>query len=268
MVISRPNKVVEAAGSVNPDTRTSSTEPFSNPPVEAKWPSLSSEAGAAFLHKHLNTLPIIGHCTDLEAWASLSMASWGRFSERALAAATAVLLQATLYLALSPRHPSLPGVANEPRLIAMILAATRVKRPPPPRVRASTKLLSIPVTEHPLVGPITPTEPQRQAARSPIDWEANLQREVHARESRADAPAKLRFGFPQMPASQGPHSPFGWNESHLNRVQRLAHGIIDIGENCHILLWFPIPQCDSDSDDGLFEHMHDPKQPEGPNTLP
>lgn len=200
------------------------------------------------------------------------MMSWGRLSQRALAAAIALMLQATLYLALSPRHPSLPRLGNEPGLIALILAATRAKRPPPPRIHASTSLIPIPVPDHPdhpLVGPITPPEPQRHAGRSPIDWEANLQHEVHAQASRADAPARLRFGFPQMPASPGPHSPFGWNENHLNRVQRLAHGIINIGENCFIVLWFPIPQCDSGSgDDDLFEHMHDPKAPDGPNTLP
>ena len=198
------------------------------------------------------------------------MTSWNRFSERALAAATALLLQATLYLALSPRHPALPRLAKEPKLIAMLVAATRAKRPQPPRLHASAHLIPIPVAENSLAAPpITPAGPQRQPAKSPIDWEANLQREVHAQDSRADAPAKLRFGFPQMPASQGPHSTFGWNQSHLNRVQRLAHGIIDIGENCFIILWLPIPQCGSDSgDDDLFEHMHDPKQPEGPNTLP
>ena len=200
------------------------------------------------------------------------MMSWGRLSQRALAAAIALMLQATLYLTLSPRHPSLPRLANEPGLIALILAATRAKRPPPPRIHASRFLIPIPVTEHPersVAGPFSPAEQQRHPARSPIDWEANLQHEVHAQASRADAPAKLRFGFPQMPASPGPHSPFGWNENHLNRVQRLAHGIINIGENCFIVLWFPIPQCDSDSgDDDLFEHMHDPKPPDGPNTLP
>lgn len=196
------------------------------------------------------------------------MASWGRFSERAIAAATALLLQAAVYLALSPRHPSLPRLANEPKLIAMILAATRPKRQAPPRVRASQHLIPIPVAEHPLVGPITSTEPQRHPSRSLVDWEAALQREVRTQESRAHAPAKLRFGFPEMPAAQGPSSPFGWNANRLNRVQRLAHGIIDLGENCFIVLWFPIPQCDSDSDDDLFGHMHDPKPPDGPNTLP
>ena len=72
-----------------------------------------------------------------------------------------------------------------------------------------------------------------------------------------------------MPAAEGPHSAFGWREESLNRVQRLAHGIIDLGDDCFIVLWFPIPQCHSDSGNGdLFEHMHDPKSPEGPNTLP
>lgn len=197
------------------------------------------------------------------------MTSWGRLSERALAAAVALLLQTALYLALSQRHASLPGVATGPRLIAMILAATRPKRPAPPRVRASEHLMPIPVPERPFVAPITPAEPQRHPSPSAPDWEAALQREVRTQEARARAPPKLlRFGFPPMPAAQGPHSGFGWNENRLNRVQRLAHGIIDLGENCFIVLWFPIPQCDSDSDGDLFEHMHDPKPLPGPNTLP
>lgn len=198
------------------------------------------------------------------------MTSWGRLSQRAVAAATALLLQAALYLALSPRNPSLPRLGNEPRLIAMILAATRAKRRAPPRVHAREHLMPIAVVaQHPLVGPLTAAEPQQHSSRSAIDWEAALQREVRTQETRAHAPAKLRFGFPEMPAVQGPHSPFSWNENRLNRVQRLVHGIIDLGDNCFIVLWLPIPQCHSDSgDDDLFAHMHDPKPPEGPNTLP
>lgn len=197
------------------------------------------------------------------------MTRWRCRSERAAAAATALLLQATLYLALSPRHPSLPRLASEPRLIAMILASTRPKRQAPLRVHASARLIPIPVAEHPLGGPNIPGEPRRHSSPDAIDWVAALQSEVRTQESRARAPAKLRFGFPLMPATHGPSSPFGWSENHLNRVQRLAHGIIDLGDNCVIILWLPIPQCHSDSGDGdLFGHMHATKPPDGPNALP
>lgn len=86
---------------------------------------------------------------------------------------------------------------------------------------------------------------------------------------RAHAPSKLRFGFPQMPAKEWSPPAFGWDQKRLNRVQRLAHGIIDLGDNCFIRLWPPIPECHADPGDGdLFKHMHDPRPPDGPDTLP
>lgn len=36
----------------------------------------------------------------------------------------------------------------------------------------------------------------------------------------------------------------------MNRVQRLARGIIDLGHDCFIVLWFPIPQCHSEPPNG------------------
>lgn len=197
------------------------------------------------------------------------MVSRHPLSERAAAAAAALLLQAALYLALSQRHPSLPRLENGSRLIAMILTAARAKRPAPPPIRASGRLVPVPVGEYVVVPRVTPAEPQRQASQSAFGWTGAIGEEVRKQETRTHAPAKLRFGFPQMPAEEGLPPAFGWDENRLNRVQRLAHGIIDLGDNCFISLWPPIAQCHSDSGNGdLFKHMHDPRPPDGPNTLP
>jgi hypothetical protein len=60
----------------------------------------------------------------------------------------------------------------------------------------------------------------------------------------------------------------GWDEVHIDRAQRLAHGIIDLGHGCAIVLWFPIPQCHAESASGdLFDHMRD-RPDEGPGALP
>jgi hypothetical protein len=197
------------------------------------------------------------------------MVSWRRHPERIAAAATALLLQVAIYIALSERQASVPGITSGPKLVARILAATRPKREAPPHLHASEYLMPIPVTEHPIVRPITPSAPQTHASRPLIDWQAAIQHEVGAELSRIHAPPKIRFGFPRMPAREAPAPTFGWDEKRIDRVQRLAHGIIDLGDNCFIPLWPPIPQCDSGPANGdLFKHMHDPRPPEGPNTLP
>jgi hypothetical protein len=51
------------------------------------------------------------------------MITWRRRSERAIAAAAAVLLQAAVYLTLSQRHPSVQIATRAPTIFATILAA-------------------------------------------------------------------------------------------------------------------------------------------------
>ena len=107
-----------------------------------------------------------------------------------------------------------------------------------------------PVIEPPAVQPITSAERERQPSRSSVDWNAAIQREVGTELARADAPARMRFDFPLMPppAKAGP-APLPWNERHIHRVQRLVHGIIDLGP-CTITLTFPIPVCHFGKDSG------------------
>lgn len=189
--------------------------------------------------------------------------------ERSAAAATAVLLQAALYLSLSPRHFSFQRVASVPTLMAMILTVARPKHEAPPSRRVSRRRTAKPLNERPMVRPITPLEPQRRSLPSAIDWQAAIQGEVGKELSRADARPKVRFGFPEMPAHGEPPPGIEWNENETNRVQRLVHGIFDLNDHCFIRIWPPIPWCDSSAPNGdLFKHMHDPKPPPGPNTLP
>lgn len=197
------------------------------------------------------------------------MIFWRRHSERAIAAAAALLLQAAVYLALSERHPSIPGTRSSPTIIAMILAATRPKREVPPARRPSERRKPRLLAEHPIARPITPLKPQMHASRSTVDWQGAIQGEVRTEVSRADAPPKVRFGFPALPAEKAPPEEWdGWDEVRIQRVQRLAHGIIDLGHGCFILLWPPIPQCYSEPPNGdLFKHMHD-RRNESPGALP
>ncbi|MHB8812639.1 MAG: hypothetical protein ACYDAE_05185 [Steroidobacteraceae bacterium] len=192
--------------------------------------------------------------------------SWRRHPERIAAAAAALLLQAAVYLALNPRGSSPTGATNGPTLAAMILAAARPKREAPPPLHPTEHLTAIPVARS-LMQPIAPSEPHTPVSR--IDWDSGIQREVRAELSHKHAPRRLRFGFPQMPTEEGPPPEFGWNDNRLNRIQRLAHGIIDLSDNCFIRLWPPIPWCHFEPANGdLFKHMHDPRPPERPNTLP
>jgi hypothetical protein len=72
-----------------------------------------------------------------------------------------------------------------------------------------------------------------------------------------------------MPARSGAPPEIEWNEVEINRVQRLVHGIFDLNDHCFIRIWPPIPACDFSSANGdLFKHMHDPRPPPGPNSLP
>jgi hypothetical protein len=198
------------------------------------------------------------------------MIRWHRHSERFAAGATALLLQATLFWALSERQPSPSSGARGPSLTARILTATRPNRElPPPRLHAAPRMLN-PVIELPAVPSITSAEPRRQVPRPSVDWNAAIQREVGAELSKADVPPGVRFGFPKMPAAKDPPPAFAWDERHINRVQRLEHGIIDLGP-CTITLSFPIPVCHfgKDSGDGdLLGPMRDPRPGEpGPLLL-
>ncbi|MGH8319805.1 MAG: hypothetical protein ACREUL_17850 [Steroidobacteraceae bacterium] len=73
-----------------------------------------------------------------------------------------------------------------------------------------------------------------------------------------------------MPAKQGAPPAFEWDDVHIDRVQRLVHGVIDLGDRCVITLTLPIPFCHFgkiSADGDLFEHMHDPRAA-APDFLP
>jgi hypothetical protein len=198
------------------------------------------------------------------------MISWGRHSERAIAATAAVLLQASLYLALSHRHPFVRSATSVPPIFAMILSAARPRREVP-RVRQSSehRKRSL-MPEHAVAPPITPAEPPKHASRSAFDWEGAIEGEVGKQLTRPVAPPKIRFGFPKIPVEEEavPHWD-GWNEERIDRVQRLAHGIIDLGHGCYMLLYLPIPQCHSEAAKGdLFNDPHNHHPDEIPDSAP
>ena len=61
----------------------------------------------------------------------------------------------------------------------------------------------------------------------------------------------------------------GWDEARIDRIQRLAHGLIDLGHGCYMLLFLPIPQCPSDPPNGdLFRDLHGHHPGEVPGSLP
>jgi hypothetical protein len=193
------------------------------------------------------------------------MISWGRHSERITAAATALVLQAGLYLALSPRLLFVPRASSAPTLVAMIMTATRPTRAPPPPLSPINPRAQSLAIEPPVVQPITPPMSQARASRSAIDWQAAIQREVGAELSRANARPGVRFGFPQMPAETDAPPAFGWDEAHIDRVQRLEHGVIDLGP-CVITLAFPIPICHFGSGGGngdLLKRIEPRSEPPG-----
>jgi hypothetical protein len=192
------------------------------------------------------------------------MISWRRRSERFAAGAIALLLQATLYWALSERQPSPSSDAGAPSFTARILTATRPNRElPPPRLPAEPRMQN-PLIEPPVMQPITSAGPQQNGSRAAVDWNVAIQREVGSELARHAAPPGMRFGFPQMPATKDPPPAFGWDERHINRAERLEHGIIDLGP-CTITLSFPIPICHfgKDSGDGdLLGPMRGPRTDE------
>lgn len=196
------------------------------------------------------------------------MITWDRHSERAIAAATAVLLQVAVYLALTERHAAVPHPASAPTIIAMILAAVRPKREPPPaRQPLEVEKLRLTVT-HPPIRDI-PSNLEMHALRSPFDWQGAIRGEVRQESAHAAAPPRMRFELPKMPVQESqPREWEGWDDTRINRVQRLAHGIIDLGHGCYMLLFPPIPQCHSEPADGhLFDHLRD-RRDELPGALP
>jgi hypothetical protein len=193
--------------------------------------------------------------------------TWRRHSERAIAAAAAVLLQAAVYLALGHRHPSVRGPTSPPTIFAMILAAASPKREAQPVRHLSKHRNRRLVVEHSVAQPVNPSESPKHASQSAFDWEGAIQGEVGEKLTRPVRPPGMRFGFPSMPVEKAlPHWD-GWDEVRINRIQRLAHGVIDIG-HCFILLWPPIPQCPPETVNGdLFKNMRQPRD-EPPGSLP
>lgn len=187
-----------------------------------------------------------------------AMIDWRHHPERVTAAATALLLQAALYTVLSPQHPFLPSGTSALPFVTMIMMATRPRRvlqPPPP---AGAPRIRNPVIEPLVAQPIIPSAPQQRASGASVDWQAAMQHEVTTELSHASERPKVTFGFPQAPAKQDPLPAFGWDEAHIDRAQRIEHGIIDLGP-CTITLAFPIPICHfgkGSANGDLFEHMH------------
>lgn len=197
------------------------------------------------------------------------MISWGRHSERTVAATAAVLLQATLYLALSHQHASLRSATSPPTILAMILTAVRPKREVPTVRQSSEHHRRRPVPAHSVAPPAVPSEAPKHSSRSVFDWEGAIPGEVTKQLTRPVAPPKMQFGFPKMPAEETVPHWDGWDQDRIDRVQRLAHGLIDLGHGCVISLWFPIPQCHSEAARGdLFRNLHDHHPDEIPGSLP
>jgi hypothetical protein len=187
------------------------------------------------------------------------MIDWRHHPERVTAAVVALLLQATLLSMLSPRHPFLARGTGAPPLVGTIMTATRprgVLPPPPPPSEPRIQNSAIaPLIERPTI----PSAPQQRASGTSVDWQSAVQHEVTTELSRAGERPKVSFGFPQAPAKQDPRPAFGWDEAHIDRVQRIEHGIIDVGP-CTITLAFPIPICHfgkGSANGDLFEHIHD-----------
>lgn len=197
------------------------------------------------------------------------MVSWGRHSERAIAATAAVLLQATLYVALSHRHPFSRSATSAPTIFAMILTAARPKREPPPLRQSSEHRRRRLVSEHSAAPSIAPSSSQKQSPRSVFDWAGAIPGEVTKQLTHPVAPRRMQFGFPKMPAEETlPHWD-GWDQVRIDRVQRLAHGIIDLGHGCFISLPIPIPQCYAEPANGdLFRNLHAHHPDERPGALP
>jgi hypothetical protein len=187
------------------------------------------------------------------------MIDWRHHPERITAAAAALLLQAALYSVLTRQHPCLPSGTSPPSLTAMIMTATRPKRVLPPPPPPTEPRMQNPLIEPPAVQPIIPTAPQQRDTGSSVDWQAAIQHEVTTELPRPTARPKVSFGFPKAPAKQGPHPAFGWDEAHIDRIQRIEQGVIDVGP-CTITLAFPIPICHfgkGSANGDLFEHMYD-----------
>ena len=187
------------------------------------------------------------------------MIDWLHRLERITAVAVALLLQAALYGVLSTQHPFRSSSTSAPPLIAMIMTTTRPRRVVPPPPLPSEPRIRNPVIEPPIVQPILSPAQQQPAPASSLDWQAAMQHEVTTELGHAAARPKATFGLPQFPAKPAPPPAFGWDEARINRVQRIEHGIIDVGP-CTITLAFPIPICHFGkraANGDLFEHLHD-----------
>jgi hypothetical protein len=111
----------------------------------------------------------------------------------------------------------------------------------------------------PIVQPILSAPRQQRAPATAVDWQTAMQQEVTSRLAHGAERPRVTFDFPQAPAKHDAPPAFGWDEAHINRVQRIEHGIIDVGP-CTITLAFPIPICHfgkGSASGDLFEHMHD-----------
>ena len=186
------------------------------------------------------------------------MIDWLHRPERITAVAAALLLQAALYGVLSTEHVFLSSSTSAPPLITMIMTG-RPRRAVPPPPRPSGPQMRNPVIEPLIVQPVLPSAQQARSPASSVDWQAAMQHEVTTELAHAAARPKATFGLPQVPAKRAPLPAFAWDEAHIDRVQRIEHGIIDVGP-CTITLAFPIPVCHfgkGTANGDLFEHMRD-----------
>lgn len=187
------------------------------------------------------------------------MIEWLHRPERIAAVAAALLLQAALYGVLSTQHAFLSSNTRGPPLITMIMTASQSRHVLPPPPLPSGPRIRNPVIEPPIVQPILPSAQRQRSPAWSVDWQAAMQHEVTTELAHAAARPKATFGFPQVPAKEARPPAFGWDEAHIDRVQRIEHGIIDVGP-CTITLAFPIPVCHfgkGAANGDLFEHLHD-----------
>lgn len=190
------------------------------------------------------------------------MAGWRRHSERVLAAATALALQAALYRVLLPPQPAPVRIRSSPATIAMIL------KPTPPHVPFGAAHGGRPRAPRPrfqsvAVQPITAPRLPKAGLPRAIDWQAAIGPVARAVAARAGEQPTLHFGFPRMRPHTTALPEFGWDKARIDRIRRLENGIIDLGERCVIKLPFPIPICRFGripANGELFKHMHDPRR--------
>lgn len=178
--------------------------------------------------------------------------------ERVGFAVTALALQGALYLLLTDSDLLLSRAKTAPAIAIRMLTAARPRSLPPSHWPGGKLKMPRPTIQPLIVRPVQAPRAPGSAFAPPVDWQAAISRAVGEQLSHAQG-STLRFGMPRRRAGQRPSAAFGgWDEVRIHRLQRLGHGIIDVGR-CVITLAFPVPICHfgkTPANGTLFKHMH------------